>query len=245
MKRYGLIGKSLSHSFSKSYFTEKFEKEGTDAVYENFELSKIEDFPDLCERNPDIAGLNVTIPYKSVVIPFLDSVDSEAAAVGAVNTIAFQGGKTIGYNTDIIGFRNSIKPFLAHGMEKALILGTGGASKAVAHVLKSIGIDVFYATRNPKRADHFAYTDLNERAMEYFRLIVNTTPLGTFPNVDEKPVLPYGHIGSDHLLYDLVYNPPLTAFMKEGQQRGATVVNGLSMLKIQADAALDIWRSKE
>lgn len=245
MKRYGLIGKSLSHSFSKSYFTEKFEKEGADAVYENFEISKIEDFPGLCQRHPEIEGLNVTIPYKSVVIPFLDSVDSEAAAVGAVNTIAFEGGKMKGYNTDIVGFRKSIKPFLAHGMEKALILGTGGASKSVAYVLKSIGIDVFYATRKPSLANHFAYTDLNERAMAYFRLIVNTTPLGTFPNVDEKPDLPYDYIGGDHLLYDLVYNPALTAFMKEGQQRGATVVNGLSMLKIQADAALDIWRSME
>lgn len=242
MERYGLIGRSLSHSFSRDFFSKKFAEEGSDAVYENFELERVGDFPALCAARPDLTGLNVTVPFKETIIPFLDEIEATAAAVGAVNTVAFRGGRKVGFNTDVIGFRESIKPFLAHGTERALILGTGGASKAVAYVLRRLGIVSFFVSRNPQGPEMIGYDALTPEAVRSCLLIVNTTPLGTAPRTDEKPELPYDALTPKHLLYDLVYNPAETAFMHEGIKRGATVVNGLSMLKLQAEASLRIWR---
>jgi len=244
MARFGLIGKSLGHSFSKGYFTEKFQKEGLDHSYENFELHSIDEFPNLLNENPDLAGLNVTIPYKESIIPYLDKVDLIAKEVGAVNTVSIIRGKTKGYNTDVIGFKNSLKPFLKHGMDKALILGTGGASKAVAYVLKNLGIDCFFVSRNPATGKFFSYDMLNEEAMKQFKLIINTTPLGTFPDVGDFPNLPYEHLTQEHLLYDLIYNPSQTIFLKKGKEEGATTLNGLGMLKSQAEASYKIWLSE-
>lgn len=245
MDRYGLIGKSLAHSFSKGYFKQKFANAGLKANYENFELADIKQFPAFCASNKDIRGLNVTVPYKEAVIPFLDHISAEAGEVGAVNTIAFRKNGLVGYNTDVVGFRESIKPFLAHGMERALILGTGGASKAVAFVLKHIGLEVFFVSRTPAAPRELSYSELNAQAMKAFLLIVNTTPLGTWPAIDQKPDIPYAHLGPSHLLYDLVYNPEITAFMKEGMKQGAAVVNGHSMLKIQAEHSWRIWNQAD
>ena len=240
MRKFGLIGKTLGHSFSPQYFTNKFEKENIAATYEAFELASIDQFETLI-RQHDFAGLNVTIPYKTAVIPYLDELDDTAAAIQAVNTIAFENGKLKGYNTDIIGFKNSIKPFLEHGQERALILGTGGASKAVAYVLQQLGITVFYLSRTPQAENEFAYADCNDNMINSCKIIVNTTPLGTFPKVDQKPDIPYTSITENHLCYDLIYNPEQTQFLKLAKAQGATVVNGWSMLKIQAEAAWGIW----
>lgn len=240
MRKFGLIGKTLGHSFSPQYFTNKFEKENIVATYDAFELASIDQFETLI-RQHDFAGLNVTIPYKTAVIPYLDELDDTAAAIQAVNTIAFENGKLKGYNTDIIGFKNSIKPFLEHGQERALILGTGGASKAVAYVLQQLGITVFYLSRTPQAENEFAYADCNDNMINSCKIIVNTTPLGTFPKVDQKPDIPYTSITENHLCYDLIYNPEQTQFLKLAKAQGATVVNGWSMLKIQAEAAWGIW----
>jgi shikimate dehydrogenase len=263
MKTYGLIGYPLTHSFSKKYFTEKFEKEKImDSEYELFPLANIAELPSLLEKYPTLKGLNVTIPYKESVIPFLDELDETAATVGAVNCIKITTSSTKqhlkGYNTDVFGFRQSIKPFLESQHERALILGTGGASKAVHHVLKEIGIDCYFATRskeqdarnerqesNLKNQDvsskTFTYKELNEHMIHAFKLIVNTTPLGMFPNVETAPTIPYSFISSGHLLYDLVYNPMITEFLKQGKAQGAATVNGLSMLHQQAEEAWLIW----
>lgn len=244
MARFGLIGKSLRHSFSKGYFREKFKREGSDHSYENFELESITDFPNLLSQNPDIKGLNVTIPYKESIIPYLDHLDPVAREIGAVNTVLISEGRTKGFNTDVIGFKNSLKPFLKHGMEKALILGTGGASKAVAYVMKNLGINCFFVSREPGDAKTLAYEVLNREAMKQFRLIVNTTPLGTFPDIDGFPKIPYEYLTVDHLLYDLIYNPSKTVFLKKGMEMGATTLNGLGMLKWQAEASYKIWLSE-
>ena len=240
MKRYGLIGKTLSHSFSKGYFTKKFESEAIEASYENFELDTMENIQEVFQL-PNLFGLNVTIPYKEEIIPYLDRLDPIAESIGAVNTVRFFGGQTIGYNTDVIGFENSLKPFLEHGMERALVLGTGGASKAVIHVLKKIGLDVLKVSRNPGGNSQISYEECNEDAVKWHRLIVNTTPLGTSPNVDDLPAIAYEGITSNHLLYDLIYNPEKTRFLAEGESKGATILNGLSMLKIQAESSWEIW----
>jgi len=244
MARFGLIGKSLGHSFSKSYFTEKFQKKGLNHSYDNFELASIDDFPRLLSENSDLRGLNVTIPYKEAIIPFLDEIDPVAAEIGAVNTILISNGKTKGYNTDVTGFQNSLKPYLKHGMEKALILGTGGASKAVAYVLRNLGIACFFVSRKPDELGQIAYGDLNEEAMKQFKLIVNTSPVGTFPEVDQYPDIPYEYLSNQHLLYDLIYNPSQTIFLKKGSDKGATTLNGLGMLKAQAEASYEIWLSE-
>ena len=240
MKRYGLIGKTLSHSFSKGYFTKKFESEAIEASYENFELDTMENIQEVFQL-PNLFGLNVTIPYKEEIIPYLDRLDPIAESIGAVNTVRFFGGQTIGYNTDVIGFENSLKPFLEHGMERALVLGTGGASKAVIHVLKKIGLDVLKVSRNPGGNSQISYEECNENAFKWHRLILNTTPLGTSPNVDDLPAIAYEGITSNHLLYDLIYNPEKTRFLAEGESKGATILNGLSMLKIQAESSWEIW----
>ncbi len=243
-KSYGLIGYPLSHSFSKKYFTEKFEKENiSDAEYHAFPIEKIELLPQLIKDNPSLQGLSVTIPYKESVIPFLDELDATAKKIGAVNCIKISEGKLIGYNTDAFGFRQSIKPFLESHHERALILGTGGASKAVEYVLKEIGIDCFFVTRNKTAENQFTYDEVNENMLKAFKLIVNATPLGMFPNVDACPPIPYQFITSSHLLYDLVYNPAETEFLKRGKSKGSAIVNGFSMLQHQAEEAWRIWNN--
>lgn len=250
---YGLIGYPLSHSFSKKYFTEKFEKENiSDSEYHAFPIEKIELLPQLIKDNPSLRGLSVTIPYKESVIPFLDELDATAKKIGAVNCIKITNTTTHsqlptphfkGYNTDAFGFRQSIKPFLESQHERALILGTGGASKAVEYVLKEIGINCFFVTRNKTAENQFTYDEVNENMLNAFKLIINATPLGMFPNVDACPAIPYQYLSPSHLLYDLVYNPTETEFLKQGKLKGASIVNGFSMLQHQAEEAWRIWNT--
>ena len=244
-KLYGLIGYPLTHSFSEKYFTEKFAKETiSDSEYNLFPLQTIGQLTQLIKDNPRLSGLNVTIPFKESVIPFLDELDETAKKVGAVNCIKVESGKLKGYNTDVYGFKQSIKPFLENHHERALILGTGGASKAVYHVLKEIGIDCYFVSRDKSTAtlkNVFDYEELNEYIFNAFKLIVNTTPVGMFPDINHAPKIPFERITSSHLLYDLVYNPMETEFLKRGKEKGALTVNGLSMLHQQAEEAWRIW----
>lgn len=242
MRKFGLIGKHLGHSFSKAFFTDKFQQEHTDAIYENVELSEIDEIKAVFATG-SFSGLNVTIPYKEAVIPFLDELSNEATAIGAVNVIAFRDGKTIGHNTDAFGFHQSIKPFLTNRHERALILGTGGASKAVAYVFQSIGLDVIYVSRVPQGAKQFAYSDINEHMVNACKVIVNCTPVGTFPNIDESVPFPFAFLTEEHLVIDLIYNPSQTRFLAQSANAGATTLNGLSMLKEQANKAWQIWNS--
>jgi len=240
VKTLGLIGYPLSHSFSKKYFTEKFEKENIKGwQYELFPLKSIEDLPDLLKNNPSMVGLNVTIPYKEAVIPYLNEVD-ESAAFGAVNTIKIKGGKLIGFNTDIYGFEESLKPMLQAHHTAALILGTGGAAKAIANVLSRLGIEFKYVSRTPSDGQ-FSYQDIDENTIKKHTLIVNTTPLGMHPKIDSCPNLPYQSLTSKHILYDLVYNPNVTTFLKYGKKQDTHIKNGLEMLYLQAEKAWAIW----
>lgn len=239
---YGLIGKSLSHSFSKQFFTEKFEKEGIDANYKNFELNKISEINDLLDKNENIKGLNITIPYKEEVIPFLDDLDGVAREIGAVNTIAVKNGKKIGYNTDVFGFSQSIKPFLENSHEKAIILGTGGASKAIEYVLKELGIEIIFLSRKPEKENEFSYDEANEIMLKHRKLIINCTPIGTYPKVDEMPKLPVEYITKNHFVIDLIYNPQETTLLRMARENGAITLNGLSMLKHQALKSWEIWQ---
>lgn len=242
MNTYGLIGYPLSHSFSKKYFSEKFERENTiDSEYNAYPIEQIELLPLLINDNPSLKGLSVTIPYKETVLPFLDEIDATANKIGAVNCIKITQGKLTGYNTDAFGFRQSIKPFLESHHERALIIGTGGASKAVHHALKEIGITCYFLTRNKIADNQFTYNEVNENMLNAFKLIINATPLGMFPNIDSFPDIPYQFISSSHLLYDLVYNPAETEFLKRGKAKGAGIVNGYSMLQHQAEEAWRIW----
>ncbi len=246
MQKYGLLGYPLGHSFSKNYFNQKFESEKIDAQYVNFEISDIKYIKNVLKENPNLNGLNVTIPYKEQVIPYLDDLDEDARLIGAVNVIKFTKGflgktKLIGYNSDIIGFKRSIEPLLDSSHRKALILGTGGASKAVMHGLKQLGVGTTFVSRTPK--EHcITYQDVTPELLESYTVIVNTTPLGMFPNVDACPDIPYDALTPKHLLYDLLYNPDETLFMKKGKERGAVVKNGLEMLLLQAFAAWEIWQ---
>lgn len=243
MKQYGLIGYPLSHSFSKGYFSEKFSKEKiTDSNYEIYPIETIQYFEALCQSHPNFIGLNVTIPYKEQVIPFLDALDEEAKSIGAVNTIKFENDKKIGYNSDCYGFERSIKPFLQTHHKEALILGTGGASKAVEYVLKKLGIQFQYVSR-AKSERAISYNDLNEEIIQKSTIIINTSPVGMYPNVTAAPPIPYEFIGEKHLLYDLVYNPEETLFLKNGKTKGAQVKNGLEMLYLQAERSWEIWNS--
>lgn len=248
MRVFGLIGYPLSHSFSVKYFAEKFNKENiTNCVYQNFEIPTIDDFPQIISNNPNLFGLNVTIPYKEKVIPFLDELSLEAKIIGAVNTIQIirNNGKIklVGHNTDCYGFHQSLKPLLQANHHKALILGTGGAAKAVEYVLKNLGLEVLYVSRNPEKNNELNYADLEGDVFKKFKVIVNSTPLGMYPNINDCPDLPYELIEKDNLLYDLIYNPAETKFMKEGAKKGAAVQNGLSMLQLQAEKAWEIWNS--
>ena len=245
MQQFGLIGYPLSHSFSKGYFTEKFKKENiTDARYDIFPLENIESFKTLCEQTPNLSGLNVTIPYKQQVIPFLDNLDEAAAKVGAVNTIKFVNGKKTGYNSDIYGFEMSLKPMLENFHDYALILGTGGASKAVEYVLDKLNIPFQYVSR-AKSANCTSYQEIDETLMSKAKIIINTSPVGMYPNIDNAPDIPYQFITDKHLLYDLVYNPEETLFLKKGKEQGATVKNGLEMLYLQAEKSWNIWTKEK
>lgn len=246
MQKYGLIGYPLKHSFSRNFFNEKFTSESIDAEYVNFEIPDIKEFKNVISGNPNLSGLNVTIPYKEQVIPFLDALDKDSAGkIGAVNVIKIirDGKKTrlVGYNSDIIGFKQSIQPLLTRKHTKALILGTGGASKAIFHGLKDLGIESVFVSRQKKDSSHLTYADLTQEVMDTHKVIVNCTPVGMYPKMDACPDIPYGMLTREHLLYDLVYNPDETLFLKKGKEMGAIVKNGLEMLLLQAFAAWEIW----
>ncbi len=240
---FGLIGKNISYSFSKTYFNSKFISLNLSGYsYENFDIPNLEEFPSLIKRNNTLRGLNVTIPYKEEIIPYLDSLDKKAKRIGAVNTIKFTKEGLKGYNTDVYGFKKSIQPFLKESHKKALILGTGGASKAVAFVLKELGISFKYVSRNPI-GDQVGYSELNKKIISTHTVLINCTPLGTFPDTAAKPGIPYEFLTSNHLLFDLIYNPEKTAFLLSGEQKGAIICNGAEMLELQAEKAWQIWNS--
>jgi shikimate dehydrogenase len=246
MQKYGLLGYPLGHSFSKNYFNQKFEAEKINAEYLNFEIPNIKNIKEVLKENPDLRGLNVTIPYKEQVIPFLDELDKDASVIGAVNVIKFARGmfgkqKLIGFNSDIIGFKQSIAPLLTPKHRKALILGTGGASKAVFHGLKQLGVGSTLVSRKEKEFC-ITYEEITPEIMKSYTVIVNTTPLGMYPNINSCPNIPYDLLTPDHLLYDLLYNPDETLFMKKGKEKGAVVKNGLEMLLLQAFASWEIWQ---
>ena len=245
MDTYGLIGYPLKHSFSRAFFTEKFAKEKIDAVYLNFEIENISLFSVIIESHPTLKGLNVTLPYKEQIIPFLHEIDLRAQAIGAVNVIKVlhenEKIKLIGYNSDIIGFQDSISPLIDKNIHtKALILGTGGASKAVLNGLKTLGIESIFVSRTPN-SEQISYSDIDQDIINNYKVIVNTSPLGTFPNVEDAPNIPYRLLSKDHILYDLVYNPAETKFLQLGKQQDATIKNGAEMLELQARAAWEIW----
>ena len=240
MTRYGLIGRSLGHSFSPGYFAEKFQRLGIRARYDAFELETI-DQVDRLRRMDDLAGFNVTIPYKQAILDHLDAVDDEAAAVGAVNTVAVRGGRWIGYNTDVTGFAESLAPLLGDVHTKALILGTGGASRAVAHVLRRWEMQVVFVSRTKQAEDVIGYRDIDRSVLTDFLLIVNTTPVGQHPDIDATPLENPDGIGGLHVVFDLVYNPDPTRLMREASQRGATARGGREMLELQAEAAWGVW----
>ena len=242
MRNFGLIGYPLTHSFSKKYFAEKFRKEKiTECQYENYELASIAEFSQLAKTVNQLEGLNVTVPYKEKVISFLDGLSAAAAEIKAVNCIRFVGGQKIGYNTDVIGFKNSLLPLFRNIKPKqALILGTGGASKAVAYVMKELDIHFHFVSRRP--LEHgYTYKMLTKKIIEEHQLIVNTTPLGTFPKVETAPDIPYSYLNNQHILHDLVYNPEETKFLSLGKAQGATIKNGYEMLIGQAEASWNIW----
>lgn len=248
MDKYGLVGYPLSHSFSISYFNQKFTDEGINATYENFEIPTIESLPEVIDTNPNLCGLNVTIPYKQKIIPFLDSLSPEAMAIGAVNVVrvTHEGNKTIlkGFNSDVIGFTQSIEPMLEKVHKKALILGTGGASKAVDYGLKALGLETVFVSRY-QRPGTIQYGDITPEVIKEYNVIVNCTPCGMYPHVDECPELPYEAMDSRTILYDLIYNPDETLFMKKGAAYGASTKNGLEMLLLQAFASWEFWNGKE
>jgi len=244
-KVYGLIGYPLTHSFSMNYFNNMFESESIDAEYVNFEIPEIGDLMEVVAENPNLAGLNVTIPYKEQVIPYMNEMDDEAALIGAVNVIKLirlKNGevKLKGYNSDVMGFQNSIAPLLNSKRNKALILGTGGASKAINRGLLNLGVEPTFVSRTP-REGVISYADLTPEVMADHKVIVNCTPLGMYPDVDRCPEIPYNLLTPDHLCYDLIYNPDSTAFMKKSRAYGAEVKNGLEMLLLQAFESWNIW----
>lgn len=244
MKQYGLIGYPLTHSFSKKYFAEKFLREQiSNCSYENFPLASIEEFPLLIKSHPELLGLNVTIPYKESVIPFLGELNETAREIGAVNTIKIKGGKLSGFNTDVFGFMQSLMKVIEPNHTQALILGTGGSSKAVAFGLKKMGIAFHFVSRIPESEHEWNYSDLNEMLLSQHKLIINTTPLGMFPETEVCPPIPYEYITASHLLFDLIYNPGETLFLKKGKAQQAKTKNGLEMLQLQAERSWEIWNS--
>lgn len=247
-KIYGLIGKKLIHSFSQNYFNMKFMSENIDAEYINFEIDNISDLKTMISERPQLCGLNVTIPYKEQVIEYLDELDETAAAIGAVNVIYFSRDskgdlRLKGYNSDVVGFLDSIRPHLNPIRDKALVLGTGGASKAVVHAFDIAGIKSQLVSRN-KKEGVITYADINEEIMNDYKIIVNTTPLGMYPHIDSAPDIPYDLLTPEHLCYDLLYNPDETLFMRKAKLQGTEVKNGLEMLLLQAFVAWHIWNDK-
>lgn len=241
MRVYGLIGYPLTHSFSPDFFKTKFEKEGIhDAVYHAFPLASIDALPRLLKEQPAVCGLNVTIPYKEQVLPFLHARDAVVEAIGACNCIRIHNGRLTGYNTDVMGFRESLRPHLLAHHCNALILGTGGAAKAVAYALQQLNINYRFVSSQQKDGV-LQYADISASVLASHTVIINTTPVGMFPHTAESPVLPYQLLNTSHLLYDLVYNPAETAFLKAGLQQGANAVNGLAMLQLQAEESWKIW----
>lgn len=242
MNKYGLIGRSISYSFSPGYFAEKFEALGLrDHVYEIFDLASISEFPKVLADEPDLCGLNVTIPYKEEVIPYLDETDPVATEIGAVNTICFRNEKTIGYNTDVIGFEGSLRKQLLSTDTQALILGTGGAAKAIRYVLDQIHIKSKTVSRQAGEG-RMTYAELSPEVIRDHMLIINCTPLGTFPDVGAKPAIPYEGISAHHYLFDLIYNPEKSAFLQAGEAAGARISNGYDMLVRQAEASWNLWQ---
>jgi len=240
-KKYGLLGRKLGHSFSKTFFTHYFEEQGIDAQYDNYEMNSIDEVHDIFKS--EISGLNVTVPYKEAVIPYLDELSPEAAAIGAVNVINFENGRRIGYNSDAYGFHQSIKPFLLNVHERALLLGTGGAAKAANYVFQQIGLDVIHVSRTPSGEKEFSYNEINEHMVRACKVVVNCTPVGMYPEVEACIPFPFEFLTSEHLMVDLIYNPEKTVFLQKADQHGATILNGSSMLKEQALRAWEIWNS--
>jgi shikimate dehydrogenase len=241
--QYGIIGYPLTHSFSPAYFTKKFAAENIDAAYTAFPLEQVSDFPALLAQNPQLQGLNVTIPYKQAIIPYLDELDEEARLIGAVNCIAIRDGRTIGYNTDVCGFEQSLKPLLMPQHTHALVLGTGGAAHAVTRALEKLGIADTKVSRSAG-PNALCYADLTPELVQHHLLIINTTPLGMHPYTGQFPSIPYDALETSHLLYDLIYNPERTSFLSIGRQYGASIKNGLEMLYLQAEAGWKIWQEK-
>ena len=240
---FGLIGKKLEHSFSKKYFTKKFSELDFDAVYQNYELTNISKIVDIFKIE-GLVGLSVTIPYKQSIIPFLDELDEVAQAIGAVNTVVIKNGKTKGYNTDAYGFKQMIKPFFKSRHERAIILGTGGASKAIAYVLEELGCVPIYISRYPNAEDQFAYEEINQNMIEACPLIVNTTPKGMFPMENEEIDFPTEFLTEKNLVIDLIYNPKETIFLKKAKAKKAWTLNGLTMLHQQAERSWLIWNEQ-
>lgn len=241
-KQFGLIGKSLGHSFSNQFFTDYFSKNKIAATYQNLEFNTPELLSEFFEKSIfQLDGVNVTIPYKEAVIPFLTELSEEAGKIGAVNTIKIDNGSLIGYNTDAYGFQQSIKPFLTNKHERAIILGTGGASKAVGYVLKQLGIECIFISRNPSKGNHFSYSEMNDYMLNACKLIVNCSPVGMFPNTTESIEIPFEYLTPDHLVVDLIYNPVKTLLLQKSEHAGAQILNGETMLKQQALRAAEIW----
>ena len=245
MKEYGLIGKNLKHSFSAKYFNNKFEKEGIkNCNYQLFELANIEDIRIFIQSNPNLKGFNITIPYKEAIIPYLDEVDDMVKEIGACNCVKIEDGKLIGFNTDVAGFMLSILPLIEPQHHSAVILGNGGAAKAVIYSLEQISIDYQVFAREPKNKYELIWSELNEQHIEDNKIIINTTPIGMWPNVDNSPEIPFHALDRFHLVYDLIYNPETTKFLKKAIDQDAIIKNGLEMLEQQAEAAWDIWNAK-
>ena len=242
IEKYGLIGKNIGYSFSKKYFTDKFEKNKLPHFsYENFDLADISELQAVVAETIYLKGLNVTIPYKETIFPFLDKINKKALHIGAVNTIKITKKKKLkGYNTDYYGFKKAIKPHLKPHHKQALILGTGGASKAVAYALDLLNIPSKFVSRHPK-TDQLSYEDLNEEVFNAFQIVINCTPLGTFPEVDNFPLIPYSYFSNKHLAFDLIYNPAETAFLRKAKEFDAETINGYQMLVFQAEKAWEIW----
>ncbi|NCT10013.1 MAG: shikimate dehydrogenase [Flavobacteriia bacterium] len=241
---FGLLGRNISYSFSRGYFNEKFQRLNIlNHYYKNFDIQNCQDFPSIISSEKNLKGLNVTIPYKEEIIQFLDELDLVAKEIGAVNTIkVFKNGILKGYNTDVIGFENSIKPLLKKHHTAALILGTGGASKAVAYFFKKNNVHFYFVSRNPECENEISYKDLSQEIIQNHTIIVNCSPLGTSPNINKCPEIPYEFLNSNHILYDLIYNPEETLFLSKGKKMGSTIKNGFEMLMIQAEESWRIWK---
>jgi shikimate dehydrogenase len=244
MKQYGLIGKSLSHSFSARYFNTKFENEGiTDCRFELFELKDIKQVKELVNNNPELMGFSVTIPYKETILPYLDEMNATVEDIGACNCVKVENGKLIGYNTDIDGFMSSFLAVLEMHHDSSIVLGNGGAAKAVIHSLEQWSLDPLVVARNPKNEHELPWDELTEEIINQHKIIINTTPVGMYPSVDEYPNIPYKGIDRFHLVYDLIYNPEKTLFLQKAEAQDATIKNGLEMLEQQAETAWIIWNT--